>query len=216
MTVSLREEMLEIPTVFVDSEDPDPPFAPGRSWRVYPYTMLDDIGGHRETRAWRVVVLENRYLETIVLPELGGHVYAVRDKSAGCDLFYRNRVIKPGLVALRGAWQAGGIEFNFPQGHSVSTSSRVTCRIVRPKDSAPFCDVGAFNRIWRTWWSVRIMLDPDAAVLKTRVRLANPTSDRRRFYYWSNAAVRAPEELEIIYPAKKAASTDPLHVLRNE
>ena len=92
---------------------------------VYPYTMEDRLLHRSEDRAYRKIILENDLLKITILPELGGHLWSAHDKVSGRDIFYNNQVVKPGLIALRGAWCATGVEWNFPIGHSVSTVSPV-------------------------------------------------------------------------------------------
>ena len=75
---------------------------------VYPYTMQDDLLDEAEDRDYVALHLENEFLHVIVLPQLGGKVYSVRDKLAGREVFYRGSVVKPLLLALRGAWVCGG------------------------------------------------------------------------------------------------------------
>jgi len=80
---------------------------------TYPYTLQDKISSRKVDKSYRVVCLENRYLKVVVLPELGGHVYSLYDKTAGQEMLYSNGVIKPAMLAFRGAWIACGIEYNF-------------------------------------------------------------------------------------------------------
>lgn len=63
----------------------------------------------------------NEYIQTQVLPAIGGKILSGYDKIGHYDFIYRNRVIKPALVGLAGAWISGGIEFNWPQHHRPTT-----------------------------------------------------------------------------------------------
>ena len=77
-------------------------------------------------RKYQAVRLSNGILEVLVLPALNGRLYSLRNLQTGREIFYRNHVVKPALVAIRGAWISGGIEFNAPSlGHSVSTVAPV-------------------------------------------------------------------------------------------
>jgi len=58
------------------------------------------------------------------------------DRSAKQDVVYRQVSIKPGLVGLRGAWISGGIEWDFPRSHSVTTFDTVSCQFVRHDDGS--------------------------------------------------------------------------------
>ena len=50
----------------------------------------------------------------MILPELGGKIQRIYDKTNGYDAVYYNEVIKPALVGLAGPWASGGIEINWP------------------------------------------------------------------------------------------------------
>jgi hypothetical protein len=113
ISAQVRQTVLDIPTYRLGSEDPNPPFALVNSRDVYPYTTLDDLTNHRETVAYRAIILENEYLRATILPHLGGRLYSLYDKKAAREVFYRNRVVNYGLVDLRGAWISGGIEVIF-------------------------------------------------------------------------------------------------------
>ena len=56
-----------------------------------------------------------------MLPEMGGRIHAIQDKTNGYDLIYNQHVIKPALVGLAGPSASGGIEFNWPQHHRPAT-----------------------------------------------------------------------------------------------
>src|SRR5436189_4559293 len=90
-----------------------------RKWRpVYPYPFLDNLSNTKTSKSWRVVYVENEYLRVSVLPDLGGHIYEIYDKATKRDVLYSNPVMKYAMVAIRGAWVSGGIEWNFRDGHT--------------------------------------------------------------------------------------------------
>lgn len=197
--VSIQETRLDIPTYVLGPEDKNPPL-----WdsNVYPYPWQTDITRDRRMMAHRVVVLENRYLQVIILPDLGGRIYAAHDKTNGdFDFIYRNHVIKPGLVALRGAWLSGGIEWNFPTlGHTVNTVSPVQYRITRGEDGSVTCVVGATEWVRRMRWTVATTLCPERSWFKNRITLFNPTLTHNNGYFWANAAAHAWPDTRVIFP----------------
>src|SRR5439155_264191 len=79
------------------------------------------IAETKTDHAWQAVWLENEFLRVMILPEIGGRIHAIEDKTNGYDLIYNQAVIKPALVGLTGPWISGGIEFNWPQHHRPST-----------------------------------------------------------------------------------------------
>lgn len=117
---------LVLPTYVSQRADLNPMFLEkrvfqGSSGRVYPLPFIDRIAPTPVERAWQALFIENKYLRVIVLPELGGRIYAAIDRTNGYDFIYRNPVIKPALVGLAGPWISGGVEFNWPQHHRPST-----------------------------------------------------------------------------------------------
>ncbi|NLF71840.1 MAG: DUF5107 domain-containing protein [Candidatus Anammoximicrobium sp.] len=198
-TVSIRETTLEIPTYLLGPEDKNPPL-----WNlnVYPYPMQTDITRNQAVQSYRAVVLENDYIRVVILPDVGGRIYAAHDKTNGdFDFIYHNHVIKPGLVALRGAWLSGGIEWNFPtRGHTVHTYSPVQYQILRGDDGSVTCVVGVREWVRRMKWAVATTVYPDRSYFQNRILLYNPTLTDNNGYFWANAAVHAWPDTEVIFP----------------
>ncbi len=188
-----------IPTYLVGPDDPNPPL-----WnlRVYPYPMQTDITRRKKLKPYRVVEMENEYIKVLILPDVGGRILAAHDKTYdNFDFIYHNHVIKPGLVALRGAWLSGGIEWNFPTlGHTVNTFSPVNWRILKGDDGSVTCVVGTEEWVRRMKWEVFITLYPGRSYFKTFIRLYNRTLTHNRGYFWANAAVHAWHDTRVIFP----------------
>jgi tetratricopeptide (TPR) repeat protein len=202
--VKVTESTIQIPTYLLGSEDPNPPFQLLNERGVYPYTMLDDLTDHREPLTYRSIVLENEYLRATILPELGGRLYSLYDKVSGREVFYRNRSVKYGLVALRGAWISGGIEFNFPSGHTTDTVSAVSSRYQMNTDGSATVFVGDVDQASEMYWQVALTLRPGVARLDQQVQLFNPTPVEKLYWYWNNAAVPATKDARFIYPMRLA------------
>lgn len=200
--VTAKKERQTIPTYVAGPPDPTPPVARTWGyWRIYPYGMIDDLTDRREDVEYEVITLENRYLRLSILPDLGGHLYAY-DKVAGRDIFYRPGVIKPALIAMRGAWIAGGIEFNFPVSHNPLTFAPVDRHVEHNPDGSVTAYIGAYEQLSRMRWTVGITLEPDTARIDTSIRLENRTPVPHRFYFWSNSAERVSEGTRFISPVK--------------
>ena len=119
-------ETLVIPTYPEGPREEAPMFVENRvhqrsSGRVYPQKVVVQVDrSHREDRAYTAVHMENDYLDVLILPEIGGRIFAARDKTTGYDFFYRQHVIKPALIGALGSWISGGVEFNWPYHHRPS------------------------------------------------------------------------------------------------
>jgi len=82
-------------------------------------THARQLTSRRIEKSYRAVYLENQYLRVTVLPELGGRVYAIFDKTAGRDALYTNHVVKYSLIGIRGAWISGEASSGtFADGHT--------------------------------------------------------------------------------------------------
>lgn len=202
--VQARLGTIDLPTYLLGEEDPNPPFPLVNRHNVYPYTMLDDLTDRLETKSYRAVFLENEYLRAIVLPEMGGRLYSLYDKVSKREVFYRNHVVKYGLVALRGAWISGGIEFNFPDGHTVVTVSPVASTLRQNPDGSATAVVGDMDQVTGMHWEVALTLRPGQARLEQHVTLFNATPLTNLYWYWANAAVPATDDMQFIYPMREA------------
>lgn len=169
---------------------------------IYPYPMLDFLSRDKTNRTYRTVVLENEYLRITFLPELGGKIHEVTDKTTGQPMFYVNHVIKPGLIGQCGAWTSGGVEWNTgPQGHTVSAMQPVACEILPPeKDGSRSVAIGETERIYGTKWTVVVTLRPGRSFIEERIRIYNPTEYVRPYYFWNCTAVLNTPGFRFIYP----------------
>ena len=75
----------------------------GASGRLYPIPYSDGITDEKKDVDYDVFTLENEYIKTQVLPEIGGKILRGYDKVGNHDFIYYNEVIKPALVGLAGA-----------------------------------------------------------------------------------------------------------------
>jgi tetratricopeptide (TPR) repeat protein len=169
---------------------------------IYPYPMLDFLSREKTNRTYRTVVLENEYLRITFLPELGGKIHEVLDKTTGQPMFYVNHVIKPGLIGQCGAWTSGGVEWNTgPQGHTVSCMIPVACEILPPaRDGSRSVAIGETERIYGTKWTVVVTLRPGRSFIEERVRIYNPTQHVRPYYFWNCTAMPNTPGFRFIYP----------------
>ncbi|MBI1941179.1 MAG: DUF5107 domain-containing protein [Acidobacteria bacterium] len=198
------EGTLDIPTYLLGEEDPNPPFSLVNRHRIYPYTMLDDLTDKRENKTSKALFLENEYLKAIVLPEMGGRLYSLYDKVSEREMFYRNNVVKFGLVALRGAWISGGIEFNFPDGHTTVTVSPVASTLLHRSDGSATAVVGDVDLVTGMHWEVAMTLRPGQARLEQHVTLINVTPLTHLYWFWATTAVPASNDMRFIYPMREA------------
>jgi hypothetical protein len=111
--IRVWEGEVTLETYPLGPDDVNPHFRAIEGSVIYPYTMQDSLTTEKVDRTYRAWFLENEYLKLMCLPEIGGRIQYVHDKRRRNEpMFYENHVIKPGLIALRGAWVSGGLEWN--------------------------------------------------------------------------------------------------------
>jgi tetratricopeptide (TPR) repeat protein len=200
-TVSARAGQLEIPT-YPWTAVRHPYFRGTDKVNIYPYRMLDFLSREKTPRVYRTVILENEYLKITFLPELGGKIHEVINKTTGQPVFYVNHVIKPGLIGQCGAWTSGGVEWNTgPQGHTVSCMLPMDVVILPPEpDGSRSVAVGETERIYGTRWTVVVTLRPGRYFIEEQVRIYNPTQTVRPYYFWNCTASPNTPGFRFIYP----------------
>lgn len=199
--VKTWEGEIVIPTYPIYPADVNPRFEELNGSIIYPYTMQDHLSTVKEDRTYRAVFLENEYLKVTCLPQIGGRIHSVFDKTTNEEMFHLNHVIKPGLIAMRGAWISGGIEWNHgPQGHTVTSYSPANVTSQENPDGSASLVVGYTSKNFRTRWNVRLTLRPGKAYLDEEIRLYNPTDGTHSYYFWNNTAFPCLEGTRFIYP----------------
>src|SRR5436190_10235104 len=114
--------------------DPDP--VPGIG-RIYPYYRFDGYTNAPVQKKWKVVELENDYIKVMILPEIGGKIWAAIEKSSGKSFIYYNHVVKFRDVAMRGPWTSGGIEPNYGIiGHTPNCATPVDYVTIKKTDGS--------------------------------------------------------------------------------
>ncbi len=168
---------------------------------IYPYTMQDHLFRAKAARTYKALFLENKYLKVTCLPELGGRLHSVFDKTEGKEMFHLNKVIKPGMIAMRGAFISGGVEWNAgPQVHTVTIASPVDALIGRNADGSAYLEVSNLEKSLRTRWTVRVTLHPGKAYLDEQIRIFNPTDAISPYYFWNCTAFPSQSGTRFIYP----------------
>ncbi|MBW7995451.1 MAG: DUF5107 domain-containing protein [Candidatus Glassbacteria bacterium] len=205
--VTMWEEDVELPTYLIGPPEDDPIFYAGRVYqgaqgRVYPYPLLADIKHRKEMRSHRMVYLENEYVKVGLMPGAGGggRIFSAVDKTTGYDFFYRQQVIKPGLISVLGAWLSGGVEWNVPHHHRTSTFQPVDYRLEEKPDGSKTVWMGETEWRHRMKWMVGVTLKPGRSQVEVTGRLYNRTPMVNSFLFFANVAVHADSSYQIIFP----------------
>ena len=181
--------------------DPDPVPILTDNQKIYPYFKYEGYSHEAKNQDWKVVKLENDYVEVFVTPEVGGKVWGAIEKSTGEEFIYRNEVMKFRNISMRGPWTSGGIEFNFGIiGHHPSTATPVDYIMQEHEDGSVSCTVGNIDLPSRTQWRVTIRLPKDKAAFETDALWYNPTAMNQSYYNWMTGAAPASSDFEFFTP----------------
>ncbi|MHC1764420.1 MAG: DUF5107 domain-containing protein [Verrucomicrobiia bacterium] len=204
-SVRVWTDTVVLPTYLPAPPDKNPMFLEkrvyqGSSGRVYPLSFTDRIAEEPVDRSWKAVWLENEFLRVLVLPEIGGRIHAIQDRTNGYDLVYRQPVIKPALVGLVGPWISGGIEFNWPQHHRPGTFLPVDFDIEEHADGSRTVWCSDHDPLTRMKGMHGICLHPGRAYVEVKVRVYNRTPVIQTFLWWANVATRVHEAYQSFFP----------------
>ena len=179
----------------------------GRLANPLPYALQS--GYQRRLRLTDVPALRlgNDRLEALVLPQLGGRVWSLRDLATGRDLIFANPNLIFANLALTGAWFAGGIEWNLGStGHAATTCRPVFAGAVET-DRGPLLRLWEWERTRDLVFQVDLMVPEDAPVLLAFVRVRNPDAEPKPLYWWSNLAATERPGVRVLAPATRAWRT---------
>jgi len=210
--VILQEKEMIIPTYEIGEPDRNPIFYTGRAYQgaqghVYPYPMMDKLTDNRVNKRYKVIILENKYVQIMILPEIGGRIFSAVDKTNNYNFFYRQHVIKPALIGMLGAWISGGVEWNAPHHHRATTFMPIDYTFEENPDGSKTVWIGEIELRHRMKWIIGITLHPDKSYLEVTFKIFNRTPFAHSFLYWANPAVHAGPNYQVIFPPSTEYAT---------
>lgn len=165
-----------------------------------------------QKRIYRVVMLENAYLQVLILPELGGRIWQVIHKPSDSAMFYQNSVIKPspwGPLDQLGWYGLGGIEWNLPVNeHGYDWGTPWGVRAFVDEDGAAVAEIATPDDGRYLAVTVTVTLPPGAAYFTIEPRIRNISDQALQFDYWHTAmlapgpANRPSADLRFIVPGE--------------
>ncbi len=211
--VKIWTQDITIPTYEIGTYNKIPMFLEkrvyqGSSGRVYPHPVCESVSDTKTDKTYTAIYLENEYLLIMVLPEIGGKIQRILDKTNNYDAVYYNEVIKPALVGLAGPWVSGGIEFNWPQHHRPSTFDPIDYTIRENEDGSATILVSEIEKMHRTKGMAKYTLYPGKAYLEIKGQLYNQTDRPQTFLWWANPAVAVNEYTKSVFPPDVHAVMD--------
>jgi len=168
---------------------------------IYPYSRIDGFSHEGVEQEWKMVKLENEYVEVYITPEIGGKVWGAIDKATGKEFLYKNDVVKFRDVAMRGPWTSGGIEWNSGViGHHPGGAAPVNYKVYVDEQGTAHCVVGGMDLPSHLQWRVDISLPPNSSYFETTTFWYNDSPFMQSYYQWNNAAVKSADDLHFYFP----------------
>lgn len=198
-----------IPTYLPDEPEVMPMYQEARQYQGstgYTYPNRVRFNFQRETmtdKEYTLVRLENDYIRVVMLPELGGRIWEGYDKVNDYHFFFHATSIKPVAVATCGPFIGGGMEFNTPFFHKVSTYMPYDWKLEECEDGSKIVWLSeAFpaHGQYRMKITYGIKLRPDTSYLETLVKLDNRTPVKHPFLWWESAGVNINDNYQLFYP----------------
>ncbi len=187
----------------------------GRLPNAYPYRSYTCYDRKLREKEIKTAVLENDFLQAVFLPELGGRLWRLIDKTSGRNLLYTNDVIRPSNLATRNAWFSGGVEWNVGIiGHTPLTMEPLFTAVLEGKEGEPVLRMYEYERIRKVTYQMDFWLGETSRFLNCRMRVVNHTADVVPMYWWSNMAVPEYENGRILLPASEAFTSDMTRVYK--
>lgn len=172
---------------------------------LLPYLHQDGYDRNKKLRKFKAVVLENKYLKAVFLPEVGGRLWSLYDKEEKRELLYVNPVFQPCNLALRNAWFSGGVEFNVSiKGHNMLTCSTLYAEKRVDKEGREFVSMYEYERKRGVVYSINVYLPEDSKVLYVKDVIENTGDKDTYMYWWSNIAVDETRETRVIVPTHES------------
>jgi Domain of unknown function (DUF5107) len=156
---------------------------------LLPWRLQDDWGCEQEIQNVSVLVLENEYLRASIVPQWGGKIWSLFDKTLNRHMFFKNPAHQPGNIGYRKAWTSGGCEWNWSPGHighSVFTEAPVWTAVLNTT-YGPIVRVWEFDRQNSSVWQVDMLLYDN--MLLVHPKLTNPNDVQINGYWWTCVAM---------------------------
>ena len=168
----------------------------------YPYSLYHESFPRHDPpllRKWRMIVLENKYLQIMIAPELGGRIYSFYDKTCRKQCLHSSGILGYMPGGFGGLYIGRGKEINYPQAHAMTNCRDREARVVAHKNGSVTVYISELELLHRTQWYFSYTLEPDASYVKEEFRAFNRHLFPMPFHFWNNAAVPAKKGSVYLY-----------------
>lgn len=181
---------------------------------AYPYRKYTCYSRELQPRSVKTAVLENKLIRAVFLPEFGGRLCQLTDKTTGQELLYTNDVLRASNLAVRDAWFSGGVEWNVGViGHTPLTMDPVFAAKLTV-DKTPILRMYAYERIRQVTYQMDFWLDNDCPALNCHFTVSNQNQEVVPMYWWSNIASPVYKGGRLFVPSNKAYTHTPNGIVK--
>jgi len=205
------EERIRIPSKPPAQHNPLPHFKGashhGDRMANYPYPLYHTFFTRAHPpipRKWRMIIIENKYLQVMIAPELGGRIYSMLDKKTGKQCFQSRGILGYMSGGFGGLYIARGKEINYPQAHSITNCRDREAKVLTNPDRSVTVYISELELLHRTQWYFSYTLEPEASYVKEEFRAFNRHLFPMPFQFWNNASVPAEKGSIHLYSEDKA------------
>lgn len=177
----------------------------GKRSNSYPYRQYLMYNRQLTKKQVKTAILENDYLKAVFLPEFGGRLWELIDKTTGKNLLYTNDVIRFSNLAIRNAWFSGGVEWNVGIiGHTPLTAEQLYTARLCDEEGNSALRMYEYERVRGIEYQMDFWLGETDRYLNCRMRIVNSSGEVTPMYWWSNMAVPEYQEGRVVVPASEA------------
>jgi hypothetical protein len=174
MPSQVHEDVLDLSVGLLEAQVPPEDTSTDRA--SYPLPRLEPLD-RRETRRFRCLVLENRYLRVHVVPGLGGRILRIHDRRTAKEILAGDGPLAPRRGGVRGAFLSEGIQVRLRAEDRLGALAEVSSLTEDPEDDE------APARVWigeidpgsGLSYHAVFSLPPDRAEIQIEVRVFNRT-----------------------------------------
>lgn len=171
---------------------------------AHPYKYQNTYERTLKPTEYSAVILENKYIKATFMPEFGGKLWSLIDKTENKELLFKNSVVRPCNLAVRNAWLSGGIEWNCGyKGHGPYTCSAINTAVTKLDDGTPVLRFYYYERIRCVVVQMDFFLPENSSFLHCRMRITNPNEKVVPMYWWSNIATVEKPGDRVVVPANQ-------------
>lgn len=180
----------------------------------FPYPHVEGAIGVPQPQPFESVILENDSLRLIFLPELGGRLYRIIDKTSGEDLLYTNPAVKPtrwGPEEMNWWLAVGGMEWAFPvEEHGYAWGQEWQYETGVLSDGTGEITLSYIDRVTKLQGTATVQLPPVGPTFTVTLQLANNGDAEQAGQMWYSAAFPAGPGMRLDFPSSqiRVHSTD--------